>query len=102
MDINNSKNVRTDLLPYDFVRSNEVIVTQDKGKYLIISTKNPSKQTYHELQRHLRSSFEIKICDSATFNEILTTSFSATNHNNDISEELSDEFDIQNQIWLVK
>ena len=89
------ENVRTDLLPYDFVRCNEVIVTQEEGKYLIISTKNPSKQTYHELQRHLCSSFEITICDSATFNEILTTSFATTNHNNDISEELSDEFDIQ-------
>jgi len=91
----NMENVRTDLLPYDFVRCNEVIVTQEEGKYLIISTKNPSKQTYHELQRHLCSSFEIRICDSATFNEILTTSFATTNHNNDISEELSDEFDIQ-------
>ncbi len=38
----NSENVRTDLLPYDFVRSNEVIVAQEEDKYLIISTKNLS------------------------------------------------------------
>tara|TARA_Y100001936_G_scaffold252589_1_gene312911 strand:+ start:2680 stop:4176 length:1497 start_codon:yes stop_codon:yes gene_type:complete len=89
------ENVRKDLLPYDFVRNNEVIVTKSDGKYLIISTKNPSKQIYEELQRHLCSSFEVEICDSPTFNEILTNSFSITDHNNDISEELSDEFDIQ-------
>ena len=51
------ENVRKDLLPYDFVRNNEVIVTKSDGKYLIISTKNPSKQIYEELQRHLCSSF---------------------------------------------
>ena len=90
-----SEHVRTDLLPYDFVRTNEVIVIEEEDEYLIISTKNLSMQTYHELQRHLCASFEFKICDSTTFNEVLTTSFSTTNHNNDISEELSDEFDIQ-------
>ena len=70
-----SEHVRTDLLPYDFVRTNEVIVIEEEDEYLIISTKNLSMQTYHELQRHLRASFEFKICDSATFNEVLTTSF---------------------------
>ena len=95
MIIDNDK-VRKDLLPYDFVRSNEVIVTENEGSYLIISTKDPSRQIFEELQRHLRSSFEIKICDSSTFNEILTNSFSITNHDGDLSEELSDEFDIQN------
>ena len=94
MIIDNDK-VRKDLLPYDFVRSNEVIVTENEGNYLIISTKDPSRQIFEELQRHLRSSFEIKICDSSTFNEILTNSFSITNHDGDLSEELSDEFDIQ-------
>ena len=94
MIIDNDK-VRKDLLPYDFVRSNEVIVTENEGNYLIISTKDPSRKIFEELQRHLRSSFEIKICDSSTFNEILTNSFSITNHDGDLSEELSDEFDIQ-------
>ena len=94
MIIDNDK-VRKDLLPYDFVRSNEVIVTENEGNYLIISTKDPSRQIFEELQRHLRSSFEIKICDPSTFNEILTNSFSITNHDGDLSEELSDEFDIQ-------
>ena len=72
-----SEHVRTDLLPYDFVRTNEVIVIEEEDEYLIISTKNLSMQTYHELQRHLCASFKFKICDSATFNEVLTTSFSA-------------------------
>ena len=94
MIIDNDK-VRKDLLPYDFVRSNEVIVTENEGNYLIISTKDPSRQIFEELQRHLRSSFEIKICDASTFNEILTNSFSITNHDGNLSEELSDEFDIQ-------
>ena len=49
MIIDNDK-VRKDLLPYDFVRSNEVIVTENEGNYLIISTKDPSRQIFEELQ----------------------------------------------------
>ena len=90
------ENVRIDLLPYDFVRENEVIVVESNDGFIIVTTKKPSKHLYEELQRHLNSSFNLEICEPAYFNEILTSSFSSSDHENDIFEELSDEFDLQN------
>ena len=90
------ENVRIDLLPYDFVRENEVIVVESNDGFIIVTTKKPTKHLYEELQRHLNSSFNLEICEPAYFNEILTSSFSSSDHENDIFEELSDEFDLQN------
>ncbi|MDA7747908.1 ATPase, T2SS/T4P/T4SS family, partial [Gammaproteobacteria bacterium] len=50
---------------------------------------------YHEIQRYLKSSFIFTICDPDTFNELLTSCFSINSDSSDISEELSDEFDLQ-------
>ena len=90
------ENDRIDLLPYDFVRENEVIVVESNDGFIIVTTKKPTKHLYEELQRHLNSSFNLEICEPAYFNEILTSSFSSSDHENDIFEELSDEFDLQN------
>jgi general secretion pathway protein E len=50
---------------------------------------------YHELQRFLGTSFSIKKCSSTEFNEYITNIFSSDNVQSDISEELSDSFDLE-------
>ena len=90
-----NENIKSDVLPYDFVKENNVIVSATKNGYLVTSPKKLSKNIYQEVQRYLNSSFKFELCDPEKFNEILTNSFASTNHQNDISEELSDEFDLQ-------
>ena len=90
-----NENIKSDVLPYDFVKENNVIASKTKNGYLVTSPRKLSKNIYQEVQRYLNSSFKFELCDPGKFNEILTNSFAATNHQNDISEELSDEFDLQ-------
>ena len=90
-----NENIKSDVLPYDFVKENNVIASKTKNGYLVTSPRKLSKNLYQEVQRYLNSSFKFELCDPGKFNEILTNSFAATNHQNDISEELSDEFDLQ-------
>ena len=90
-----TENYKSDILPYDFVKENEVIVSETKDGYLALSPYQITTTLYHEIQRFLKSDFKFEICSSEYFNEVLTNSFSSTNHNNDISDELSDEFDLQ-------
>ena len=89
------ENIKSDVLPYDFVKENEVIALHTKEGIIVSSPKHLSKEIYNEIQRFLKSSFKFELCEPEKFNEILTSSFSITDHNNDISEELSDEFDLQ-------
>jgi len=86
---------KSDILPYDFVKENEVIVSRTDNGYVATSPKELSIILYQEIRRYLDSSFKFELCDSKKFNEILTNSFASSHHNNDISEELSDEFDLQ-------
>lgn len=90
-----NENIKSDVLPYDFVKEKNVIASKTKNGYLVTSPRKLSKNLYQEVQRYLNSSFKFELCDPGKFNEILTNSFAATNHQNDISEELSDEFDLQ-------
>ena len=90
-----NENIKSDVLPYDFVKQNNVIVSETQNGYLVTSPRKLSKNIYQEVQRYLNSSFKFELCDPEKFNEILTNSFASTNHQNDISEELSDEFDLQ-------
>jgi len=90
-----NENIKSDVLPYDFVKENNVIVSETQNGYLVTSPRKLSKNIYQEVQRYLNSSFKFELCDPEKFNEILTNSFASTNHQNDISEELSDEFDLQ-------
>ena len=89
------ENIKSDVLPYDFVKENEVIALHTKEGVIVSSPKHLSKEIYNEIQRFLKSSFKFELCEPEKFNEILTSSFSITDHDNDISEELSDEFDLQ-------
>ena len=53
------------------------------------------RSLYHELYKFLKKDFVFNQCTSDEFNELLTNSFTVDNSSSDISEELSDEFDLQ-------
>ena len=91
----NSEITKSDVLPYDFVKENEVVASKIDNGYLVKSPKMISLNIYHEIQRYIDSNFIFELCDTDEFNEILTSSFSVTSNQNNISEELSDEFDLQ-------
>ena len=89
------ENIQTNIFPYDFVKENEVIAVQN-GKGIIVSSPKPiSLNIYQEIQRFLESEFTFKLCDPYEFNEILTNSFTTSDHQENISEELTDDFDLQ-------
>ena len=89
------KNI-SDIFPYDFVRENEVIASFDSSSgYEVISPNKLTSDLYHEIQRYLKSNFTFILCNSDDFNELLTNSFSIDSGSSNISEELSDEFDLQ-------
>ena len=96
MQEESAENIKSDILPYDFVRENQVIASETKDGYIVISPNKLSISIYQELQRFLNSNFKFELCDPEAFNDILTNSFVSTNHQDNISEELSDEFDLQN------
>ena len=83
------------ILPYDFVKENQIIASKDPDGYEVISPNKISPDLYHELFKFLKTEFTFKQCSSEEFNELLTNTFSADDTSNDISEELSDEFDLQ-------
>ena len=83
------------ILPYDFVKENQILATKTNTGYEVISPKKISPSLYHEISKFLKHDFSFKLCDSKTFNELLTNSFSIVSTSDDISEELSDEFDLE-------
>ena len=83
------------ILPYDFVKENQILATKTNTGYEVISPKKISPSLYHEIFKFLKHDFSFKLCDSKTFNELLTNSFSIVSTSDDISEELSDEFDLE-------
>ena len=84
-----------DIFPYDFVKENQVIVNMTKDGYEVISPNKISPDLYHEIYKFLKNDFILTLCNAENFNELLTNTFSVNNTSNDISEELSDEFDLQ-------
>jgi general secretion pathway protein E len=84
-----------DIFPYDFVKENQVIANMTKDGYEVISPNKISPNLYHEIYKFLKNDFTLTLCNAENFNELLTNTFSVNNTSNDISEELSDEFDLQ-------
>ena len=84
-----------DIFPYDFVKENQVIANMTKDGYEVISPNKISPDLYHEIYKFLKNDFILTLCNAENFNELLTNTFSVNNASNDISEELSDEFDLQ-------
>ena len=84
-----------DIFPYDFVKENQVIANKTEDGYEVISPNKISPNLYHEIYKFLKNDFILTLCNPENFNELLTNTFSVNNASNDISEELSDEFDLQ-------
>jgi general secretion pathway protein E len=83
------------VLPYDFVKDNQIIASHIKDGYEVVSPNKITPTLYHELYKYLKKDFIFNQCSSDEFNELLTNTFSVNNTSNDISEELSDEFDLE-------
>ena len=85
----------SNILPYDFVKENDVLAFSDGDSFSVISPNNLSDDIYHEIQRFLKSNFSFSLCKSDYFNDLLTSSFSINKDSTLLSEELTDEFDLQ-------
>ena len=85
----------TNILPYDFVKENDVLAFNDGNSFTVISPNNLSNDIYHEIQRFLKSNFTFSLCNANYFNDLLTNSFSINNDSTELSEELTDEFDLK-------
>ena len=85
----------SNILPYDFVKENNVLAFSDGDSFSVISPNNLSDDIYHEIQRFLKSNFSFSLCKSDYFNDLLTSSFSINKDSTSLSEELTDEFDLQ-------
>ena len=84
------------VLPYDFIKENQIIASQsDEDGYEVLSPNKITPAIYHELHKYLKKDFALKICSTDHFNELLTNTFAVDETTNDLSEELSDEFDLQ-------
>ena len=57
MQEESAENIKSDILPYDFVRENQVIASETKDGYIVISPNKLSISIYQELQRFLNSNF---------------------------------------------
>ena len=85
----------TNILPYDFVKENDVLAFNDGNSFSVISPNNLSDDIYHEIQRFLKSNFTFSLCNADYFNDLLTNSFSINKDSTELSEELTDEFDLK-------
>ena len=53
-----AENYKTDILPYDFIKENEVIVSETEHGYLALSPYKLTITLYHEIRRFLKSDFK--------------------------------------------
>ena len=94
IDMLNDKDKLSDVLPYEFVKENQLILVNN-DPVEIMSPNTITRDMYHEIQRFIGSSFNITKCTSAEFNDYITNIFSSESVANDISEELTDSFDLE-------
>lgn len=94
IDMLNDKDRLSDVLPYEFVKENQLILVNN-DPVEIMSPNTITRDMYHEIQRFIGSSFNITKCTSAEFNDYITNTFSSESVANDISEELTDSFDLE-------
>ena len=83
------------LLPYDFVKTRQIIAFQENGHCLVMSTSPINLTTYHELSRFLGQDLKLQDCDHETFDQLMTQVFSGENESGITSEELGDGFDLK-------
>ena len=89
------KSNNNSLLPYDFVRVQNIIALEENSGCKIFSQEKVSVEIYHELSRFLNRDFVLEICDSEQFNQLLTKVFSTENNSGEFSDELNESFDLK-------
>ena len=84
------------ILPYDYVRERMIIALVDKNEQCNVYSPNIINiKTYQELSRFLNKPFVVNKCSAEDFNEMLTKSFGSKDSSDSLSEELSDDFDLE-------
>lgn len=86
---------KSNLLPYDYVKANQIIALEEAEGCRVISTAAISIETYHELSRYLNQDFKMEICDADRFDALLTGIFSTGNGSDPFSDELNEGFDLK-------
>ena len=82
-------------LPYDFARINRVLAYSKDSKIFVVSEKKLTLGLYQELARSLRSEFIIETCSPKDFDLLLTQHYSSQGDSSDLTDGLSDSFDLQ-------
>ncbi|SVE62160.1 uncharacterized protein METZ01_LOCUS515014, partial [marine metagenome] len=95
MQQNEIKSNNNSLLPYDFVREKNIIALEENSGCKIFSQEKVSLELYQELSRYLNRDFELEICDSEQFNQLLTKVFSTDNNSGVFPNELNESFDLK-------
>ena len=89
-----SRGFLSSLLPYDFVKTKQVIAFGEDDECTVISSKSIGLSLYHELSRFLKKNINIEYCDADEFDDLITQIFSSDHDSGNLSEELTDEFDL--------
>ena len=92
---NDAKAERLSILPYDFVKQNNIFGIDNNGEIKIYSTSELSFDIHQELLRYIGKSFEVEICNGEELNNLITSNFSVISQNSELSEELKDNFDLK-------
>ena len=64
------------ILPYDFVKQNNIFGIDNNGEIKIYSTSELSFDIHQELLRYIGKSFEVEICNGEELNNLITSNFS--------------------------
>ena len=83
------------LLPYNFVKENKVFAEQNNDVITVYHANDFFPELFQEIRRFLQSPFSIKQCSQDEFDKLITSSFSASTVNNELPEELKDDFDLK-------
>jgi general secretion pathway protein E len=83
------------LLPYDFSKSLRVIAFEKNLTLQVHSEKKIPLFLYKEISRYLRQPFDIKLCSSVDFDQLLTKYYALGEDESAINAELSENFDLQ-------
>ncbi|MBT87857.1 MAG: type II/IV secretion system protein [Gammaproteobacteria bacterium] len=95
MEQSEPRQEKKNLLPYDYVKANQIFAFQEEDYCRVISTAVISIETYHELTRYLNQDFKMEICDADDFDELLTNVFSTGDGSDTLADELNEGFDLK-------
>ena len=82
-------------LPYEYAKSIRVLAYIKDSKSYVFSEKQINRFIYQELSRYLLDDFEITVCSSNEFDQLLTKYYSSGEEDSSFNAELSENFDLQ-------